>query len=178
MKLTILGADRDVTYPLVDPVQAVTIALDFTLRSNLIEAEEFYGLLEPRSASKLRDLINRARVSGSSGSFRNLVDDAGYLGVVDVEEKGVIVLVSAASGDPVPILNTAANARGSGWVFNLLQPSKPWISSPDLLSSRKIWARYLQLYRVLGREGISVSVSVDDLFLDLSTTSYLNIRSR
>jgi len=134
-------------------------------------------LLEPRSSSRLRAILKKIKADTSSqsvayhsasstDSFNQLQKSMGR------EEKGAVVLVSALLEDPVEILNLSSITKMHDSSISILQPTRPWIWSLDLSSSNKNRNRYIQVYRVLSREGIPVFASVEDMMQSLSSTTY------
>ena len=177
LKVTVKEGGEITTYQTLDPVQAVATALEASLKTATVSEGDFYGLLEPRSSSRLRAILKKIKADTSSqsvayhsasstDSFNQLQKSMGR------EEKGAVVLVSALLEDPVEILNLSSITKMHDSSISILQPTRPWIWSLDLSSSNKNRNRYIQVYRVLSREGIPVFASVEDMMQSLSSTTY------
>jgi hypothetical protein len=51
----------------------------------------------------------------------------------------------------------------NGWAVEILQPTRPWISSGLLDGAVERWRYYDRMYGILERSGVYVSASLEEL---------------
>jgi uncharacterized protein (DUF58 family) len=176
------GHEVWVHVPRVQPALAVTLALEYALKSVETDAEQLYAVLEPKSASELRGLLQKLEQT----QLRQLLQaelkalaDSGTEPYQVLRQLLVaggrvqLILVTSLTGDPLPVLELAGTARSRGCPLQLLQPTKPWIGARSLGEAYRLYERYAKLNRSLEKHGIPVVGSAEKLAGHLAVAQIL-----
>jgi uncharacterized protein (DUF58 family) len=168
--------------PRLQPALAVTLALQYALKSVETDVEQLYMVLEPKAASELRGILRQLEQI----PLRQLLQaeltalaDSGtepyqVLRQVLVARKRVqLILVASLTGDPLPVLELAGTARNRNRRLQLLQPTKPWVSARSLEEAYRLYDRYAKLNRSLESRGILVAGSAEKLSHHLAAAQIL-----
>jgi hypothetical protein len=145
----------------IQPSVAVGQAMKYALDVAEVEPEVLYEVLDPRSSSFLRGFLGGLADSGavpSNGRVNPVVDI--FTGR-DVEHLKITAVSSIL--DPVPLIELARYAGVNGWAVEILQPTRPWISSGLLDGAVERWRYYDRMYGIFERSGVYVSASLEEL---------------
>jgi len=182
--LTVHDGDS-VLYHGVDlqPVLAITQAMQYALKGIKSGFQQLYEVLEPRAAIDLRAILRELDEAPQCNSWRAGRDAVGagdkqpiqVLEEFIAEEEGrlQLLIISSLQCDPVPILEVARHTRNKGWMLHILQPTKPWIWHGDLENSHHVWRHHSKLSRVFNRVGVKVATSVEEVYKNVSSIERL-----
>lgn len=172
----------------VQPTLAVALALQYALQIVEVEAEELYGVLEPKVASELRRILEGLEETPLREMLevrlRMLKGRAAepYQVLMQMlsETSGQIqlVYVSSLSRDPLPVLELASAAQLRGYSVLVLQPTKPWVGAQSLEEAYRLYERYVRLNRILENHRIPVAASAEKITRHVSTVQVLAKYSR
>jgi len=159
--------------PRVQPALAVALALRYALQIVEVPPEELYGVLEPKTVSELRRILEgldetplRELLQAELRALKGAVTEPYRVLEQMLSEGGErfqLVLASSLSRDPLPILELASIAQRRGYFLLVLQPTRPWIGARSLEDAYRLYERYARLNRTLESNGVPVAASAEKL---------------
>lgn len=172
----------------VQPSLAVALALQYALQIVKVDAEELYGVLEPKVAKELRRILEgleetplremfEARLRMTKGMTAEPYQVLMQM-LSETSGRIQLVYVSSLSRDPLPVLELASAAQLRGYSVLVLQPTKPWVGAQSLEEAYRLYERYLRLNRILENHRIPVAASAEKLTRHVSTVQVLAKYSR
>ena len=129
LQLMVLEEGRVQVVASGDKREALVVALQISLRGLVSEFFEYYSVLDPVGQDKISRLLETKKAPGSNNRYDHLV------------------ILSALQSNPANIIN-ATNTRAT-----VIQPTQPWLYTPDLAKATKLYddnTRKTRLFKKLG----------------------------
>lgn len=159
--------------PRVQPALAVALALRYALQTVEVPPEELYGVLEPKTASDLRRILEgldetplrellQSELRVLRGAIREPYRVLEQI-LIGGSERAQFVLASSLSRDPLPVLELVSLAQHRGCFLLILQPTRPWIGARSLEEAYRLYERYARLNRIFISRGVPVAATAERL---------------
>ena len=119
--------------------EALMVALQISLKGLVTEFFEYYSVLDPVKQDKIRGLLKIKTTIDYNNQYDHLI------------------ILSALQSNPATIINTI-NTQAT-----IIQPTQPWLYSPDLEKATKLYFNNTRKIRQLKKLGISTLNKIKDM---------------